>query len=132
VIVAVADTSALIRLYIPDGPVVEGLAAAVDAAWRGEGLLLCPEIAFAEIAQVVWKKEMAGYLSLKEADEVFDAFLDLPLRPIRHRDLLSDARSLARRHKLTVYDGLFLALAHQRGGRLFTADQALARAAQHL
>jgi len=40
-----------IRLYIPDGPVVEGLAAAVDAAWRGEGLLLCPEIAFAEIAQ---------------------------------------------------------------------------------
>jgi predicted nucleic acid-binding protein len=128
--VAVADTSALVRLYLPDGPVVEGLTAAVEAAWRGDGVLLCPEIALAEMAQVLWKKEQAGYLTPEEADEVFDAFLDLPLRVITHRELLPDARILSRRHRLTVYDGLFLALAHQRESRLFTADEELAEAAR--
>ena len=128
--VAIADTSALVRLYIPDGPVVDGLTAAVEAAWRGDGLLLCPEIALAEMAQVLWKKEQAGYLTSEEAEDVFDAFLDLPLQVVAHRDLLADARMLARRHRLTVYDGLFLALADRHGGRLFTADQELAEAAR--
>ncbi|RMF84217.1 MAG: PIN domain-containing protein, partial [Nitrospirae bacterium] len=129
-IVAVADTSALIRLYIPDGPVVEGVEAAVDAAWRGEGLLLCPELALAEMTQVVWKKEIAGHLSSGEADELFEAFLELPLHPVRHGDLLAPARTVARRHGLSIYDGLFLALAIRHRCPLLTADQTLAQAAQ--
>ena len=45
----VVDTSALIRLYVPDGPIPEGLEAAMGAAWRGEALLIAPDLLLAEV-----------------------------------------------------------------------------------
>ncbi len=121
----VVDTSALIRLFVPDGPLPEGLEAAVDAAWRGDALLMAPDLLLAEIGQVLRKKERAGYLRKEESDEILAAVLALPIEVLPHRPLLADALDLARETNLTVYDALFLALAKGRGAALISADEQL-------
>ncbi len=128
----VIDTSAMVRLYVPDGPVPDGLERAVEAAWRAEAALLAPELALAELAQALHKKERAGYLYASEADEMLRAILELPITFARHRDLLPSAVVLARQHELTIYDALFLALAVRKKGQLVTADNQLAEAFQAL
>jgi predicted nucleic acid-binding protein len=125
----VIDTSALIRLYVPDGPLPQGLERAVDLAWRAEASLLAPELALAEAAQVLRKKERSGYLSSQECDEVLDELLGLPIELAGHRDLLARAVEISRERELTVYDALFLALAERHTAELITADRTLARMA---
>ena len=124
----VVDTSALIRLYVPDGPLPEGLEAAVEAAWRSDAALIVPELALAEAAQVLRKKELAGFLQPEETEEILASLLLLPLEVVGHRDLLEEALTAARKDDLTVYDALFLVLAHSRGADLITADSELANA----
>ncbi len=121
----VLDTSAVVRLYVPDGPLPDGLEEGVDAAWRSEAILLAPELLLAELGQVLWNKERRGEIAEAEADQIHDEALDLPIDLVGHRELLADARALARLRDLTVYDGLFLALAIARGAELITADGTL-------
>jgi len=123
--IVVVDTSALIRLYVPDGPIPDGLEEHLDAAWRGEIILMIPELALAEFVQVLWKKEQAGYLESSEVDEIVEALLELPVEIIGYHGILMDALSLARRYGLTVYDSLFLSLAMKRKAQLITADEHL-------
>lgn len=124
----VVDTSALIRLFVPDGPVPDGFEDCVEQAWRAETILLAPELVLAEAGQVLQKKERAGLLSMAEVEEIIEAILDLPLEVVGHRELLPTAVKLARTNSITVYDALFVALAVMRGGTLLTADEALQRA----
>ena len=126
--IVVLDTSALVRLYIPDGPMPDNIEKYISAALSAETSLIIPELALAEFAQVLWKKEQAGYLTSLEVDEIMSAFLDLPLEVFGHIDILPDAISLARRHVLSVYDALFLALAGNRNAELVTADKKLKNA----
>jgi predicted nucleic acid-binding protein len=123
----VVDTSALVRLYVPDGPLPPGLEQAVELAWRAEALLSAPELALAEAAQVLRKKERAGYLTSAECDEVLDELLGLPIDFSGHRDLLGRAVEISRTREITVYDSLFIALAEKNGAELITADDRLLR-----
>lgn len=125
------DTSAIIRLYVPDGPLPDGTEEAVEAAWRGEGMLLAPDLALAEVAQVLFKKEQSPYLRPDEVDGILDEVLDLPVEVVGHRDLLPGALALARTLRLTVYDALFLQLAPDRQAELLTADADLERVYRH-
>ncbi len=124
----VVDTSALVRLYIPDGPVPVGLEDAVESAWRGDVVLVAPELFLAEVGQVLRKKESAGFMSEEECDAVLDAVLALPLETVAHRPLVLDALAMARQTGLTVYDALFMALAKGRGANLISADERLVEA----
>ena len=121
----VLDTSAIIRLYVPDGVVPEGLADDLDSAASGDVALLVPELALAEVGQVLKKKEQAGFLTPAESDEILDAILGLPLDIVGHRDILRTAVDVARDRGLTVYDALFLALALDRKAELVSADARL-------
>lgn len=126
--VAVLDTSVLIRFYVPDGPLPNQAEAALEGAWNSDVVLLVPELALAEAAQVLLKKERAKQLSVHEADGILAEILALPLEVIGHADLISPAASLARRLDLTVYDAIFLALCLERQASLLTADDQLAAA----
>ena len=123
--IVVVDTSALIRLYVPDGPIPDNLESHISSALSAETTLIIPDLALAEFTQVLWKKEQAGYLTSSEVDEIMAAFLDLPLEVFGLIDILSDSLSLARQHALSVYDSLFLALATKRKAELITADKRL-------
>ncbi len=118
----VLDTSAIIRLYVPDGVVPEGLADDLDRAASGDVALLVPELALAEVGQVLKKKEKAGFLTPAESDEILDAVLELPLDIVGHREILRTAVDVSRDRGLAVYDALFLALALDRKAELVSAD----------
>jgi predicted nucleic acid-binding protein len=126
--VAVIDTSALLRLFIPDGPVPAGLEDLVASASRSDAVLLAPGTALAESGQVLRKKERAGLLSTEDADEILAAILELPLDVVSDRDLVTEALRIARELGLTVYDALFFALAKRKHADLITADHDLAKA----
>ncbi|OGL47033.1 MAG: hypothetical protein A2161_17615 [Candidatus Schekmanbacteria bacterium RBG_13_48_7] len=123
--VVVADTSALIRLYIPDGPIPGDFERHIELAWRAETVVMIPELALAEVAQVLLKKQRSGSLKESEVDEIMSAFLELPLEVVGHLELLPDALLLARQNDLSVYDALFLALAMKMKAELITADPRL-------
>lgn len=124
----ILDTSAVIRLFVPDGPLPEGLESAVECAWRGDALLLAPELLLVEAAQVLHKKELRGFLSTKEVDSILTAILALPVEWVGHRELVEAAVCWSRKRTITAYDALYLALSVKRDGDLLTADEGLAAA----
>lgn len=126
------DTSALVRLYIPDGPVPEGLEIAMQNSERGNDSMIAPELILAECGQVLHKKRAQKILTNEELNILLSSVLDLPIRLFAHNDLLRPACDLAAEFGLTVYDGLFLALAKHHSAPLFTADDGLRRAADQL
>ncbi len=130
--IAVVDTSALIRLYVPDGPVPNGFNEFVTLAWRGEATLLIPELGLVEFAQVLWKKEQAKYLTRSEANEIMEAVTELPLEVIGHANLIIDALNLARSYDLTVYDAVFLSLSKLKHAIFFTSDERLEKVYKRL
>jgi predicted nucleic acid-binding protein len=121
----VLDTSALLRLFLPDGPLPDHLEEILDQAGRGDARVCIPGLALAEAGQVLRKKELVGVLSPTDSREILDTILALPLEMVPDQTLVSDALDLARETQLTVYDGLFLALALQRRATLITADAKL-------
>jgi predicted nucleic acid-binding protein len=128
----VIDTSALIRFYVPDGPIPDNLESCIDSAWKGEIVIIIPELALAEVSQVLWKKEQAGYISQTETDGILSAILDLPLEIIGHYKILKEALSIARQNSLTVYDSLFLAVAVKRNAEILTSDEKMKKAFRDL
>lgn len=129
---AVADTSALIRLYVPDGPLPAGFESFVNSAWKAETILLAPSLALVESAQVLFRKQKRGHLSSEESEEIFTLLSNLPLIIVEVADLVPVAFNLARSHNTTVYDATFLALAKRHRAPLFTADRKLESVARKL
>ena len=128
----VVDTSALIRLFVPDGPIPDTLEGALRSAERGEDVLCAPDLILAEAGQVLHKKRIAGLLTDDEVSRMVGDILSLPIRITPHSDIISPACQIAAREVLTVYDALFLALAEKLGGRLITADAVLRGSADRL
>lgn len=101
-------------------------AAALFQAWTGARIgLLAPEIIAAEVSSTLWKRVMRGLLPVREAIRLQSQFNDLgiPLHPIG--ELVGLAFELALRYRHSVYDGLYLALAHKTGAEFVTADEKL-------
>lgn len=124
----VLDSSAIIRLYISDGPLPDKLEDHIFSAWKGEAIIMAPELALAEIAQVLLKKELSGHITRPESETILEAILELPLEIVGHRELLNRAIHVARQLGLTVYDALFFVLADSKKAALITADQELEKA----
>lgn len=126
--VFVIDTSALLRLFIPDGPLPEGVEEAIRSVERGGASLLAPELLLAEAGQVLKKKRDLGVLSDVELDDLLADLLGLPIQLCSHKPVLRDAIQKASDAKLTVYDALFLVLAEKHNAVLLTADERLQKA----
>lgn len=128
----VVDTSALLRLFIPDGPLPDGVEETLGAAEQGSAALLAPELALAEAGQVILKKVRLKIMTPAEGQGLLTDLLNVPLQTFGHRTLLPRAMELAHQCKITVYDALFLALAEEHATPLLTADDRLSRAARSL
>ena len=129
-VIHVIDTSALIRLFIPDGPALPEAELALSRASTGGDTLLAPDLILVEIANVLLRKLRRGELSDQEHDELLPLMLKLPLRIVEHSTLILQASALARNHKLSAYDAIFLALAQHHGVRLLTCEDGLAKVAR--
>jgi len=125
----VVDTSALIRLFVPDGALHPEIEMAFTRAASGADAVLAPHLLLAEVANVLLRKRRRGELSERELHELLQAIGLLPIRLCEHEPLLLSACMLAEAHGLSAYDALYLALAEHHGARLITSDTALDKVA---
>jgi predicted nucleic acid-binding protein len=120
----VLDASALADVVVPTplgariGPLVEAHGADVHA----------PALIDAEAASAIRRIELRGDLSEDRAWDALTSVLDFPL--VRYPCDALLARAWELRHNLTVYDGLYVALAEAIGAALVTTDARLALAAE--
>jgi len=121
--IGVIDTSALIRMFVPDGPMVQGMSEFFHGVERGINTALAPELLIAESANVIFKKMQKDELNPDEAKDLMNDILSMPIKLYRHSPLIPQAMELASQHNLTVYDSLFVALAVQHSAILFSADE---------
>ncbi len=130
--IAVIDTSALIRLFIPDGPIPQGMEKFFIGVESGSNTAIAPELLLAEAANVVLKKKISGELPEEEGALLLADIQSMPIRLYTHSILILDAYELAGEHGLTVYDALFLALAVKHSASIFSADEKIIEAADIL
>ncbi|MCC5849142.1 MAG: type II toxin-antitoxin system VapC family toxin [Verrucomicrobia bacterium] len=126
------DTSAFLRMIIPDGPIPEGFDAFMRGVERKEHLALAPDLLWPEAASVLCKKEKRGELTISEGMEILALMREFPLRILAHGARISEAFTLAYQHDLTPYDALFLTCALEKNAVLFTADFRLQKVAIRL
>jgi len=118
--VYVLDTSALLRLYLADGPMPPSLEPAIQRGCSGDALLLIPDLCLLECASVLLKQVQRQLLSPDECRALLADVLQLPLRATSASDLASEALDQAMALSLSVYDASYLALALKQGAHLIT------------
>jgi predicted nucleic acid-binding protein len=129
-LIAVLDTSALIRFYIPDGPMPDGMEAFMADLDRGVATALVPGLIWVEAASVLLKKINRGEIKDSEAIELLRLWRTLPFKEIETSASILEILKLARNESLSSYDATYLYLAIQHHAVLFTADDLLTKAAQ--
>jgi len=87
--------------------------------------LLAPDLLFAEIGNIVWKKHVQQGMSAADARLILDGFRKLTFQTTPAEALLDEAYRLAVRHRRAVYDALYVALSVREKCQFITADQKL-------
>jgi predicted nucleic acid-binding protein len=124
-VIVVVDASVVIKWFVPE--------AGSDAAFRllaSEHRLEAPDLLFAEIANVVWKKVLRGQLTRAESQQLISDFERIAVDTTPCRTLASDAHAIALITSRSVYDSMYVALALRLDTRVITADERFFRALQ--
>lgn len=124
------DASALLRLYLADGPLPATLEAVMERGCRSQGVLLVPDLCWLEMTSVLGKQISRELLSDGEAQALLHELQQLPLRTMATMELCPTALKLAQEQGLSLYDATYLALALRHGAVLLTADERLGAAAR--
>jgi len=122
---AVIDASVAIKWIIDE----EGTQAALTLRdrWHKNGTLLhAPEFLLVELHNIVWKKLYRGLIPPNAPIIGQTPNFGLTLNWSLTQPLLTSAFLLALQRRISVYDGLYAALAQSLGAPLYTADQVLA------
>lgn len=119
----VVDASVLAAAFLPE----PHTKAAQSLLVSGKELL-APELIYAEVANVLWKRRTRGEIDDDEAEGLLADVLALPLRVTASEALIGPALQLALRARRTVYDCLYLALAVATKSVLLTNDRRLVNA----
>jgi len=119
--VLVVDASALAPALADDGR--DGDMA--RALLRGQSLI-APELIDLETTSVFRRQLFAGMLDARRAELALTDLIELPLRRVPHRGLLT--RCWQHRENLSVHDAAYVALAELLDVVLVTADVRLASA----
>lgn len=121
--------------------IVLDASAAVEWLLRSPGLrveqrifsrreqLAAPCLLDVEFAQVLRRFTLSGELAAERAAEALEELVDIPLSRFPHEPLLFRAWEL--RANLTIYDGVYVALAEALRAPLLTCDARLRRAPGH-
>ncbi|MCY3804988.1 MAG: type II toxin-antitoxin system VapC family toxin [bacterium] len=118
----VADASVVAELLLrAGGPAGRSLADRL----AGREAVCAPHLVDAEVGQVLRRYALRGEISTARATSALEDLADLPIRRFPHTELLP--RAFALRSNVTVYDGIYLALAEALDAPLVSCDAALAQ-----
>lgn len=118
----VVDASIIAAAYFQ-----EEHAVAAQAILSSGASLVAPDLIYAEVANVVWKRHGRGEIDAQEASALVADLIALPLEITPTLSLVTSALELALRTGRTVYDSLYLALAINHKSILITTDRKLVR-----
>lgn len=85
--------------------------------------LIAPDLLFAEVANILWKKQLRGEIDAMTLTLAARWLLQLPIQVHDSASLLVEAAALAVRLKHPAYDCFYLALAVRTDAALVTADR---------
>ncbi|WP_132031306.1 type II toxin-antitoxin system VapC family toxin [Aquabacter spiritensis] len=88
--------------------------------------LIAPSLIQTEVANALWKKKRKGAIDLEGAQRVCDHLPGFFKELIAVEPLLQHAITLSFAYDHTIYDCIYLSLAHRRKCPLVTADRRLA------
>jgi predicted nucleic acid-binding protein len=91
----------------------------------GDAPIIAPHFFYLEVAQVLWNAVRRNRIPAGANQKNFEAAADFQIEIVPDAEVLSEARELSARFDVAVYDGLYVALAIDRGAILATADDAL-------
>lgn len=116
----IVDASVAIKWFVPE---IHAIAAVglLDKKIK----LLAPDLIFAEVGNILWKKWRLKELTIDIANAILNDFKRVPFEVHEHEGLLNTAWHIATTYNCTVYDSLYVALAEIENGLLVTADSAL-------
>jgi predicted nucleic acid-binding protein len=98
-------------------------------AYQSGGLtLLAPDLIYAEMGNIVWKKHRFQGLAATDAQLMIDAFRTFSFITTPTAALLDEAYRLAVAHQRTVYDAMYIALSVREKCPFVTADEKLVNA----
>jgi predicted nucleic acid-binding protein len=124
---AVVDSSVAIKWHVVE-PYSAEARRLLDEYQAGSLSLLAPDLIYAEVGNVVWKKHRFQGVAAADAQLIIDAFRTLTFTLTPAASLLDDAFHLAVAHQRTVYDAMYLALSIREKCRLVTADEKMVNA----
>lgn len=114
----VIDASVAAKWLVPE-PDSHMAALALDE------MLAAPDLLFAEVGNILWKKQQRGELDGEAARAGARFLLQVPIDVHDSAALMEDALALALSLQHPVYDCLYLALARRLDTTLLTADRRL-------
>ncbi len=117
----VVDSNVVAKWFFPEELQQQALALYSD--WMSKTVdLVAPDLIFAEVSNITWKKQRLSLITPAEATSTIEDLLLLSIPIVESQTILRQAYSLASRFDRTVYDALYLALAAFLPARLVTAD----------
>jgi predicted nucleic acid-binding protein len=116
----VVDASVAIKWFIPE---VHAIAA--TRLLHQHLQFIAPDLIFAEVGNILWKKYRSKELTFDIASAILNDFKKLPFNSYESEPLLDTAWQIATAHQCTLYDSLYVALAQTEGCLLVTADRVL-------
>ena len=119
----VVDASVVAKWFVPER-LSDDAARLLDEQHE----LASPDLMWAEIGNVLWKKSRAGQLTGPEAVRIIRALDEFPVTVFPSRLMLEGALEIALSTGRSVYDSVYLALAVALDCPLVTADERLANA----
>jgi predicted nucleic acid-binding protein len=109
----VVDASIVVKWLLPEvhsAPARRVLAEGND--------LFAPDLLWAELGNVLWKKSRAGEVTAEEARDLLRDLRRFPISTVPSFGLIGSALDIATRFGRSVYDCLYLALAMSRRCRI--------------
>ena len=82
------------------------------------------ELAIKEVLNSIWKRYVKGELNLELVQKIMlEMINNFPVKTVDQNTLLVEAIKISLKHKITIYDSLYLALAVKEGLELITSDE---------
>jgi predicted nucleic acid-binding protein len=115
--VFVVDASLVVKWFVPEIH-AEAARRWLDASHD----YVAPDLLFAEVGNVVWKKVRRKELEETEARQLVMDLARVAVETVATRSLLHDALAVALTTGITVYDAMYLTLAVRIESAVITGD----------
>lgn len=127
----VVDASVVVKWFLNDEQELAAARLLRDDFVSFKTQVLAPALLFCEVGNAFLVAYRMKRMTLKSTRLYLQDFLDISLPTFFLPPILKPAFEFAFRYKLSIYDALYVALAHSEGCDFYTGDRKLYRKLSH-